>query len=398
MATITKLKWVNKSGDHEAWVLAFTDANGTRHKEQFERKRDADGKRIEVEAQVRGGAFRADAKDRTVDEVCKAYVEHLEGRRIRQEHVTEHYLRTSRAQLFNYVTPQPGRAITFEHGLGPTKLVHLTARSVAEFRDRLRDNGVGVVTTRRVLGSLSRALDHAVANDWIAANVAAKTKVIGRRDEGSQKVVAPSKQALALVLAAADDDFKIRLMFAAASGLRASEQHALRWRRVDLVKGRVTVDSRVDAYGNVDTTKSRAGIREVLLNKQVVAGLQRWKARSRFNAPDDLVFPNGRGTHVDHRLMSQRLFRPLLAAVAAAAKKKGTEFEEFGWHALRHFAVSTWIEAGLAPKTVQTYAGHSSMAVTTDRYGHLFPRDEHRDAMDKIGDEIFADAPAPDGA
>jgi hypothetical protein len=31
----------------------------------------------------------------------------------------------------------------------------------------------------------------------------------------------------------------------------------------------------------------------------------------------------------------------------------------FNWHALRHFAISCWIEADLKPKTVQTFAGHS---------------------------------------
>jgi integrase len=40
----------------------------------------------------------------------------------------------------------------------------------------------------------------------------------------------------------------------------------------------------------------------------------------------------------------------------------------FNWHALRPFAISTWIEGGLAPKTVQTFAGHASLQVTTDRY------------------------------
>jgi len=49
--------------------------------------------------------------------------------------------------------------------------------------------------------------------------------------------------------------------------------------------------------------------------------------------------------------------------------------EEFNWHALRHFAVSCWIDAGPPPKTVQTFAGHSSLQVTMDRYGHLLRSD-----------------------
>jgi integrase len=65
----------------------------------------------------------------------------------------------------------------------------------------------------------------------------------------------------------------------------------------------------------------------------------------------------------------------------------------FGWHALRHFAISCWIEAGLPPKTVQTFAGHSSLQVTMDRYGHLFRSESHGRAMDAIASEIYLPAP-----
>ena len=59
------------------------------------------------------------------------------------------------------------------------------------------------------------------------------------------------------------------------------------------------------------------------------------------------------------------------------------------WHSLRHFAVSSWIEAGLAPKTVQTFAGHASLAITMDRYGHLFASPDHRQAMDNTARALF---------
>jgi hypothetical protein len=49
----------------------------------------------------------------------------------------------------------------------------------------------------------------------------------------------------------------------------------------------------------------------------------------------------------------------------------------------------------LPPKTVQTFAGHSSLQVTMDRYGHLFRSDSHGQAMDAIAEVI--DAPATAG-
>jgi integrase len=44
---------------------------------------------------------------------------------------------------------------------------------------------------------------------------------------------------------------------------------------------------------------------------------------------------------------------------------------------------------GLDPKTVQTFAGHSSLQVTMDRYGHLFKSEDHKRAMDTIANEVF---------
>jgi integrase len=42
-------------------------------------------------------------------------------------------------------------------------------------------------------------------------------------------------------------------------------------------------------------------------------------------------------------------------------------------HDLRHTAVALWIAAGANPKEVSVRAGHTSVAFTLDRYGHLFP-------------------------
>jgi hypothetical protein len=54
--------------------------------------------------------------------------------------------------------------------------------------------------------------------------------------------------------------------------------------------------------------------------------------------------------------------------------------------------VSCWIDAGLSPKTVQTFAGHSTLSVTnTD--GHLFRWDDQKAAMDAIALEIVSEAP-----
>jgi integrase len=114
----------------------------------------------------------------------------------------------------------------------------------------------------------------------------------------------------------------------------------------------------------------------VPLSVQLVSALKAWKVRSRFSKPEDLIFANWQGRHMGHDNLIKRRFLPLAA-------------KDFNWHGLRHFAISTWIEAGMAPKTVQTFAGHASLQVTMDRYGHLFPSDDHKKAMDQIAKGLF---------
>jgi integrase len=56
-----------------------------------------------------------------------------------------------------------------------------------------------------------------------------------------------------------------------------------------------------------------------------------------------------------------------------------------GLHALRHFFASWCINPidrggqGLPPKVVQTQLGHSSIMMTMDTYGHLFPSGDDAD-------------------
>ncbi|WP_421577597.1 tyrosine-type recombinase/integrase [Shinella sp. M31] len=126
------------------------------------------------------------------------------------------------------------------------------------------------------------------------------------------------------------------------------------------------------------------------MGQAIVTELKKWRFKTAFNKDDNLVFPNGHGNFENHNNMRRRIFDPLVSKVVADAGQGGKNFKRFGWHALRHFAISTWIEAGLTPTTVQTFAGHSSLAVTMDRYGHLFPSEAHKAAMDGIASALFS--------
>jgi hypothetical protein len=62
-------------------------------------------------------------------------------------------------------------------------------------------------------------------------------------------------------------------------------------------------------------------------------------------------------------------------------------------HDLRHTYVSLMIAAGANPKEVSTWAGHSSVSFTLDRYGHLY--DEHGDDVADGSTSCFRKADRP---
>jgi integrase len=66
-------------------------------------------------------------------------------------------------------------------------------------------------------------------------------------------------------------------------------------------------------------------------------------------------------------------------------------YEGLRLHDLRHTPVALWMAAGPSPKEIATRAGHTSVSVVLDRYGHLLPGSEERvtDAVDDLGRAAF---------
>jgi integrase len=113
------------------------------------------------------------------------------------------------------------------------------------------------------------------------------------------------------------------------------------------------------------------------------------------------VFPNAAGGLYSHwRILEKGLHDAELAAgVCIIAKdadgkvmvdEKGDPVRQVkytGLHALRHFFASWCINPKdrggleLPPKVVQERMGHSTIAMTMDTYGHLFPRNDDQQEL-----------------
>ena len=54
--------------------------------------------------------------------------------------------------------------------------------------------------------------------------------------------------------------------------------------------------------------------------------LKAWKLKSKFKAPDDLIFPNDEGNHISHDNLVKRRFGPLFDNLEAAHRADPTTF------------------------------------------------------------------------
>jgi integrase len=161
--------------------------------------------------------------------------------------------------------------------------------------------------------------------------------------------------------------------------LRASEIRGLRWTDIDLKSGELHVRQRADRYNTIGPPKSAAGTRTIPLGPDVVTGLKVWKLACPKGGLD-LVFPTQAGSVMYHKNMLESL--ALVMKAAGVVTRSGNP--KYGLHAFRHFFASWCInrrtDGGreLPAKVVQGLLGHSSIVMTLDIYGHLFPRGDDR--------------------
>ncbi|SDY51583.1 Site-specific recombinase XerD [Modestobacter sp. DSM 44400] len=151
----------------------------------------------------------------------------------------------------------------------------------------------------------------------------------------------------------------------AYTGLRFGEMAALRVRRVDFLRKRLTVaESATEVGGTVEygAPKSHQQ-RTVPIPGVLMAPLSR---RCEGKGRDDLVLTSPEGAVLRSGNFRRRVFDP-------AARAAG--LEDLSPHDLRHTAASLLVASGANVKAVQRMLGHASAAMTLDVYSGLFDDD-----------------------
>lgn len=381
--SVRKRTWTNAKGEEKtAWVVDYVDAKGKRRLKTFKLKKDADKFEATASVEVREGTHVADRDTVTVAKAGALWITSgknagLERSTInqRQQHLTFH----------------------IEPFIGETLLSKLTVPAIRDFEDRLRQEGRSPAMVKKVIGSLSSILTDAQERGLAARNPVRdirSRRSADRRQEkrhkGRLKVGEdiPTREEVKALVASLTGRFRPLLLTAIFAGLRSSELRGLRWRDVDLEARTISVHQRADAFGDIGRPKSGAGERTIPIPPILVNTLREWKLACP-KGELGLVFPNGAGKIESHGNIINRGLHPAWIAAGVTTKlPDGTIQAKYtGLHSLRHFYASWLINRredgglGLPLKVVQERMGHSSITMTADTYGHMFPRDDHADEL-----------------
>jgi integrase len=359
MATVRKRTWIHNGEKHTAWVVNYTDQSGKRRLKTFGNKKAANAWLVDAAHEVKQGTHTADSDSITVADACRLWLERTEI-----DGLERSTCRGYRQHVDLHIIP----------ALGTVKLSRLTAPRVDEFKYGLLQR-LSRPLTAKVMGSLRRALADAMRRGLVAQNVAREVAIkIAGRDKPSIEI--PSKDEVRLLVANACPRFRPLLLTALFAGLRASELRGLTWQNVDLDAGIIRVRQRADRWNTMGDPKSKAGRRDITMPPILVNALREW----RLACPKGelgLVFPNGAGQVERLEHIRSRYFVPLQVR-CGLTRENGDRAQQprYAFHALRHWYASFLIDQGLPPKRIQTAMGHSSIQMTFDRYGHLFPAPE----------------------
>lgn len=192
-------------------------------------------------------------------------------------------------------------------------------------------------------------------------SLAAMPSGLPRLKQSEQTVLEiPTDEEVARILAKANETQGRALRLMAYAGLRPNEVRALRWRDIQLRKaggGFITVRLG-KSYGELHTPKT--GQREIPIALPLWSDLSLTEKRP----SDAQVAVTKAGKPWGQFGISQSFERAMETAGLS------------GWsvYCLRHYAITSWLRAGVPVHVVQRMAGHSNLS-TTQRYVHFLKAD-----------------------
>lgn len=249
--------------------------------------------------------------------------------------------------------------------LGGYHVEQITWRVLQKFCDsKLKDHSKSSVKKYFIV--IRGAMDDAVRDGVIPSNP--ERLVRWPKGSPSKKARALSFDEVAKLMTAVEDagePIRAAVVLALFYGLRRSEACGLRWTDIDFANGTMHIQHTLVQNGSVvlddDHTKTAESDRTLVLIEDTVPYLKQLRGQQRragLVMDKVVVWPDGRPVRPDG---ITRMFHTVL-------RRSGIENARF--HDLRHTAASMLANAGVPPKQLQAFLGHSDIEMTLGVYVH----------------------------
>jgi len=255
--------------------------------------------------------------------------------------------------------------------LGNTKIVDLTPRTVQLWIDRLGKEKLSASLIENAKIVLSGACRDAVQMGIIPVNPTTGVR-LPKRTTKRMPTWKPAE--VQTMLAACGDDLQMRTFYilALTTGMRPGELRGLKWQDSDLAKKRLTCErtfTRDAKFRAVLGTTTKSGRdRVIALADETAKALTSWKT-----AQDARKQEYGKGWHNEGFVFDRgngEFWHANTVEHKHARLQEKAKVTKIRLHDLRHTAATLMVEADVHPKVIADILGHSSIAITMDRYAH----------------------------
>jgi integrase len=260
-------------------------------------------------------------------------------------------------------------------GLGRDRLTRLTPQRVqAWMNERLRA-GLSPKSVHYMRGTLRTALNQALRWGLVVRNVAALVDPPRSASGPTEVIPLSGDEARRFLEVIRGDRLEALYAVALALGLRQDEALGLTWGDVDFEAPRLTVRrslQRVDGAYILLDTKTRFSRREVIMPATVKQRLYDHRVRqakeqkaagTRWRNEWNLVFTTAKGAPL-HGSVVTHMFQTMMKAAG---------MRRLRFHDLRHSCDSLLQAQGVPPRIVMDILGHTTLAMTMERYAKALP-------------------------
>lgn len=331
--------------------------------------------------------------------------------------------------IANYVPPQKGSKITFglicdkyflhkqSLDLGANSLanierdirVHLkpqwehrdpvtiTTEEMQQFQAKLRRK-LADKTVRNIMSTLFSVCEHGVTKlKVLPVNECLEVEKLKARSTKTDMIVLSTSELDEIRAAFPDTALgrqdALMVLVAARSGLRQGESISVRWRNIDFDQGMIRVATSFERVTRQHKEPKSYEPRALPLAQIVHDPLYEHFKQSKWNKPDDLVFPHpDTGRELDGAALNDRFKQAVIAAnirpheyesrkrKTSSGKYKPWTHTPITWHDLRH-AFGTFLAAnGFASATIEEWCGWADKK-TMKRYLHYRPGGSELEAL-----------------